>query len=395
MPPSPLPRLRPLVSVPLTADSESDVALFDPLRLDPEISGPIAVLGREEWRIASGLADAVEPEGDHELPFELIQRLDELGLLDNDAYRLRFGAGFEEFRRQSDRPATGAGVEYSPDRFDLRVTIGGMVADDWDMPPVSSARAVLAPGCSLRAGAPLYSRSFASVRHTRDRLRRVVLLGNLEAALDPILIPLAKPFATPLGSVPVDGEALAAIGALPGPSQLAHLGTRVLERAALFCRVLFPNTPIVPLLVSAPRPGENLLAHSSLESAAEQLTQLEALEGLTLYVLCTDLYHAGAGDPNASASPKPGIVLAGGSGQAIREDDRRCLDALTRLDAEDYARAVDEAEDPVRSALGRAPYLLMRALTAAGESKLAGSTLGYLQVPVPGRLATAASVVWH
>ena len=411
VPDAPAP-LRPLRAVPVTADREPPVALHDPLGVAPAGAGTQVVLSPAEWAVArafdgrrefgelSRLGAERDPSGGwSEVRVRgLAERLQAGLLLAEPGFERAFEASFEAFRRLDARPAAGAGSEYSADAFELRMAIGGLVADDWDMPPLPHARAVLTPASPLGEMAPLYSRAWAAVRHAREEIARVCVLANLEAPLEPLVVPLAKPFDTPLGRVPCDTEALARLGLLPGRTQLAHLHARAIERQVLFCRVLFPDVPLVPLLVGSSPFAEG----PETEEAVAALRALDEAEGRTLWVVASDLTRLGAGPSDAGGTGddrRRAAVLGGATGAAIRDVDRRCLDALTKLDPEAYAELVRDEEDSRRTALAAAPYLLLRLLekrrSLRDDEPLAGSTLGYLQSPRPGRVTTAAAVVWH
>jgi predicted class III extradiol MEMO1 family dioxygenase len=366
----------------------------------------------------------------------VVAHLEAALLLDNQAFRDARERAFQSFRREDRRPSYGAGAEYPDDPFELRLRIGGLVADDWDMPPLPHAQGLLAPDALIERAAQLYARSYAAVRHARGHARRVVLLGNVGARLDAPLIPLAKPFATPLGEVPIDGEALAALGQLPGQDQLAHRTSKALERQALFVRLLFPDTPVLALLVSD-LPG--LLGedadgpdHERVEACSAALARLDDLEGPTLMICAAPLYRegplgapaqeqapesgpkpaprpaTGQPDPQAEApgDPRPphrgfgpGTLLGGSHGGRIRNGDRSAIDALTQVDSEAFLQVLREEDDPLRNRWAAAPLLMLRWLEERFSLKdgtpVKGSTLGYAPQLAPGELSTAASIVFH
>ncbi len=390
------------------------IVLRDPLGVSPEATRGAVRLGPLEWAIArrlDGRSDArsiaqrasveLETQVADEEVRSLAARLSGLLLLHDASYDEALGRAFELFRKQPERPALGPGKEYESDAFELRLKIGGMVADDWDMPPLPHAQGLLSPAGPISQARSLYSRAFASVRHAKGDIARVLLLANLGAPLETPLVPLVKPFQTPLGLVEPDREALAAIGLLPGRDQLAHALNPVLERQCLFCRVLFPGVPVLPILVSAPRTDASTpAALNELERAIARLGRLEALPGRTLTIAAADLYRIGsANHAGLAAPPDRGFVLGGETGDRIRSTDRQLLDHFTRLDPEAFLGTALEDSDPVRARHAAAPYVLLRLLekrrSLKDGSELLGSTMGYLQMPAPGEVATAAAVVLH
>jgi AmmeMemoRadiSam system protein B len=427
-----VPRLRPLG---LRSRWDDGVALGDPFGLSPECAAGGPKLSREVWAIArrldgnssaAGIAERLSAEFGRTVEVAEVEaavaHLDRALLLDNAAFREARERAFQGFRKEARRPPAGAGSEYPDDPFELRLRIGGLVADDWDMPPLPHAQGLIAPDAPIERAAQLYARSYAAVRHARGHARRIVLLANVGARLEAPLIPLAKPLATPLGEVPIDGEALAVLGQLPGQDQLAHRATGTLERQSLFVRLLFPETPVLALLASD-LPGllEDPVGDADrerLEVASAALARLDELEGPTLMICASPLFREGplgappgaaAASPaeaRASGEPRPphagfgsGTLLAGSHGGRIRAGDRAAIDALTQVDSEAFLQVLREEDDPLRSRWAAAPMLLVRWLeerfSLQDGTPVRGSTLGYAPQLAPGELSTAASIVFH
>ena len=92
-------------------------------------------------------------------------------------------------------------------------------------------------------------------------------------------------------------------------------------------------------------------------------------------------------------------MIGGDLGRRTTDRDREAIDSATRLDHEIFLAAADQDDDPARRSLAAAPYLLLRALEGSASlvdgSPVRGSTLGYLQMPAAGEIATAAAIVFH
>ncbi|MEZ5980526.1 MAG: AmmeMemoRadiSam system protein B [Planctomycetota bacterium] len=398
------PPLRPLgVSGPLPGDR---VAVYDPLGVSEPAREGAFLLDVEEWtwaqgfdgradvgalaeRIGRGARGEVRPER----IADLAERLSRAHLLEDDRFERAFAREFDGFRRDTVRNPLGAGTEYPSDPFDLRIRIGGVVADDWDMPPLEDPVGVWAPGGPLPAAAALYGRAYAAIRHARRDVRRVVVMGSAGGPLDPLLVPLAKPFETPLGTVEVDREALAQLGVLPGREQLAHRFASVLERQLLFVRLLFPTVPIVPILVGSFDAEREPAGDPEVVEALAALERVRALEGRTLVVAASDLYHLRRPHALTAAAP-PGAMLGGARGNEIAAGDRAELDAFESLDPDAFARASLLDGDPGRASQASAPYLLL-AHAVGSCPGLRATNLGYLQCPAPGALFTAGASVLY
>lgn len=418
------PKLRPLgISTPLDG-SEGAVRLSDPLGLRPQGPGPDIDIPPAEWAIlrrfdgergSSEIAEAATDELGRSVSVaevdQLVTRASDLLLLEDQTYERALDRAFDEFRRQAIRPAVGPGRDYEQNGFDLRVRIGGLVADEWDLPPLPQAQGLWTPAAPLGMAGPVYSRAWAAVRHCRSAIDRVVLMGSVGAPLDSLLVPLAKPFETPLGQVAVDSEALAALGHLPGRDQLAHRDSLELERQLLFVRLLFPELPVVPLLVSSPNRAVGTPEAwetrecDEVERAVGGLRAVLELEGRTLVIAAADCYRRGHARAGSKLDAPRGTILGGDLGGRIRDADREAIDAATRLDPDGFIAVAFDDEDPARAALAAAPYLMLRTLEGRQSyapleddeepEPVRGSTLGYLPMPGAGQVSTAAAVVFH
>ncbi len=364
--------LRPVEGVPVAGGR---VALVDPLGVASE---PF-VLEPAEWdllRANPGAAGA--------LPAELRARLSGAGLLQDEVFEERRREALDRFRALPARPAAGAGSDYEADPTSLRIEIGGLVANDWDMPPVHDALAVLAPATPIRTAAPLYARAWAALRHAED-VARIVLLGVSRAPLQRVLVPCDKDLETPLGTVAVDRAALGALQVVPGRDELAHRDALALERHALFARVLFPRAPVVPLLVGAVGAGTAPPGGSArVEAAVEALRRVRALPGRTLVVAASDLAHLAATVAGGAAAepPAPG---------ELRAADRRALAHATALEPEAFWTALRGR--PRMAEHAAAPYLALRLM--ADAAPLRAEVLGYLQIPIEGGTITTAAAVFR
>jgi AmmeMemoRadiSam system protein B len=393
-----------------TLAPQGRVALFDPLGVSPSAREGGLVLDEDEWRIAQAfdgsttLAELVSAgprsrgEGrDGGAPEHasagiarvqaLAERLSRENLLEDEHFERSLAREFETFRRSERRAASGAGSEYPADPFDLRLRLGGVVADDWDMPPLAGVAGLWAPGGPLPAAAALHGRAWAAVRHSPERFERVVLLGSVGAPLEHVLVPLAKSFDTPLGPLEVDREALAFLGVLPGRAQIAHRATNVLERQALFVRLLFPRAAIVPILVGGLDPDREPASDARFAEALEALGRLAYFPG-TLFVAAADLYH----------QRRPSGVGPIAAGARVAETDRRQVRAVEDLDAAAFAAAALEDGDGARTAQAGATYLLLALLAERAASagvELTATNLGYLQCPTPSALFTTGAAVFH
>jgi AmmeMemoRadiSam system protein B len=184
------------------------------------------------------------------------------------------------------RPAV-AGRFYPSDPGELRREVRNLLAAA-AMPVTTGAghprpKALIAPHAGYIYSGPIAASAYARLGDAGD-IRRVLLLGPAHRLpFRGIAYPTADAFATPLGDLPVDQDAIAAIADLPQVTQLdrAFDGEHCLEVQLPFLQTLLgDDVRIVPLVVG--------------EATGEEVAAvLEQLWGgpETLIVISSDLSH--------------------------------------------------------------------------------------------------------
>jgi len=149
------------------------------------------------------------------------------------------------------RPPAVAGRFYPGDPVELRRVIERLLdeVEPDDAPP---PRAVIAPHAGYDYSGPIAASACARFAPDRDIIKRIVLIGpSHHLAFKGVAASSAEGFATPLGVVPVDTEAVRRICALPQVTILdeAHAGEHSLEAHLPFLQVVLRDFKIVPLAV--------------------------------------------------------------------------------------------------------------------------------------------------
>lgn len=114
------------------------------------------------------------------------------------------------------------------------------------------AKVLVAPHAGHVFSGPIAGTAYRPFRDRADRIRRIVLLGPAHrVGFRGIATTSADAWATPLGTVPVDWDAVQAVLTLPGVSVLdrAFAEEHSLEVHIPFIQRVFPQVAIVPLLV--------------------------------------------------------------------------------------------------------------------------------------------------
>jgi hypothetical protein len=175
-----------------------------------------------------------------------------------------------------------AGRFYPADPDALRNLIRTLLAQ---VPPATGPvpKAIIAPHAGYLYSGPIAASAYAQFLPARDLIRRIVLLGPSHfVALDGLATSSAEAFATPLGVVPLDLEAIRQLRSLPQVRELdaAHAEEHSLEVHLPFLQTVLASFTLVPLAV-----GE-----TSPEGIAEVLETLWTGPE-TRFVISSDLSH--------------------------------------------------------------------------------------------------------
>lgn len=182
------------------------------------------------------------------------------------------------------RPAAVAGTFYPGQAEELAREVASLLQSaeaGSGFEPVP--KAIIAPHAGYLYSGPIAASAYARLKPARGRIRRVVLLGPVHRVpVRGLALPGADSFATPLGTVPVDQDALAAIAHLPqvAESAQAHAWEHSLEVHLPFLQSVLDRFSLVPLAVGDASPDE----------VAEVLDILWGGEE-TLIVVSSDLSH--------------------------------------------------------------------------------------------------------
>lgn len=182
------------------------------------------------------------------------------------------------------RPPAVAGLFYPDDPEVLRRDVEAHLAAAGLAEQETAPKALILPHAGYVYSGPVAASGYARLPEVaRRRIRRVVLLGPCHhVPLRGLAVPRAEAFATPLGAVPVDREAVARALALPQvvTSDEAHAAEHSLEVHLPFLQRLLGDFALVPFAVG--------------DASAEEVAEvLELLWGgpETLVVVSSDLSH--------------------------------------------------------------------------------------------------------
>jgi AmmeMemoRadiSam system protein B len=172
------------------------------------------------------------------------------------------------------RPVTGA-----PSTPTAAGAAPGAPASARRRPP----KAVIAPHAGYSYSGPIAASAFAALSGAAADIRRVVLLGpSHRVPLRGLGLPGVERFATPLGEVPLDLEAAAAVERLPQVAVRpdAHLAEHSLEVELPFLQVVLGSFELLPLVAG----------DAGGDEVAEVLEQVWGGDD-TVLVVSSDLSH--------------------------------------------------------------------------------------------------------
>ena len=180
------------------------------------------------------------------------------------------------------RPPAVAGHFYPASPAELSADIDALLAtESWRFP--RQPKALVVPHAGYIYSGSTAATAYAALADWRQTIHRVVLLGPTHrGAVRGLALPKTEAFATPLGTIPRDLEAMAEISQLPQIvlSDVAHAEEHSLEVHLPFLQRVLGNFSLVPLAVGQATP----------EAVAEVLDQLWGGPE-TLIVVSSDLSH--------------------------------------------------------------------------------------------------------
>lgn len=144
-------------------------------------------------------------------------------------------------------------------------------------------KAVIAPHAGYVYSGPVAASAYARLAARRNEVERVVLLGPAHRVpVRGLAVPEADAFATPLGVVPLDREALDRALGLPQvvPFDMAHVAEHSLEVHLPFLQLCFESFRLAPFVVGDAAPEEVAEVIELLWGGPE-----------TLLVVSSDLSH--------------------------------------------------------------------------------------------------------
>ena len=178
-----------------------------------------------------------------------------------------------------------AGTWYPGDARALGMAVDDYTAGAERLAPerLDRLKAVIAPHAGYRYSGPVAGSAYAQVAAIGERISRVVLFGpSHHVGFRGLAVSGADAYRTPLGTVPIDRDAVRHLSDLPfvQPMDAAHAREHSLEIHLPFLQRVLHDFSLVPVVTGDASPGDVAEALAHLWGGPE-----------TLIVISTDLTH--------------------------------------------------------------------------------------------------------
>jgi hypothetical protein len=405
------PRLRPVETIVVpTASGEKVLVLRDTLGVakgHAQVPLPLVpILARFTGRATCAeIAAAAGKELGEEIPVSFVvglaTELEDALYCEGPAFRAAKERIFAEFHDAEVRPASHAGGAYHDDPKKLAHYIDYECHRPAGSKPKAAARvrALVAPHIDPWRGALGYGHAYGALKAAlaegaTDEPRTFVILGTSHAPMREPFALCKKAFATPLGPLPCDGEAVDRLAAAarfdPWADEFNHKREHSLEFQTVFLKHLVGERParIIPILAGLGEHQANATDPAKDDAVRRFLDALAAIveERSAIVVAGADLAHVGPrfGDPEP-------LDEAGRASLETR--DRASLDlALAAERAPFFAHVAEDLE--TRRVCGLGPIYSMLSVMPRG---LRGELLHYEQNvdPDEGSIVSHAAVAYY
>jgi AmmeMemoRadiSam system protein B len=179
------------------------------------------------------------------------------------------------------RSAAVAGLFYPESPIELGASVQTFLSEA--SPESRPPKAVIAPHAGYIYSGPIAGKAYGSLGAQASLLRRVILIGPSHRVwFEGVAVPAAEAFATPLGELHVDSEALDRLRELPMvvTSDEPHALEHSLEVQLPFLQLIAPKAEIVPIVAGHASPSDVETVIASVWGGVE-----------TLIVVSSDLSH--------------------------------------------------------------------------------------------------------
>ena len=324
---------------------------------------------------------------------DLVAELDAALLLDNRASQMAEDQALMEYRTAEFRPPSHAGLVYPEESDEVTATIDGFyreVPPEDVEEPDGELVGIVCPHIDYARGHQTYARLWRRVGPSLDDVELIIIFGTDHRGGLGTLTPTTQSYATPLGVLPTDRDAVEQIAQALGTEkafaeEAHHMREHSIELAAVWLHHALGgrSCPVVPVLCGSFHhfvSGEGNPADDEAVNALLQSLQNAAAGRKTLVIAAGDLAHVGPAFGDALP-----VDVAGRARLAAA--DEASLAAICDGDAEGFFE-LSRQEGDSRRICGLPPiYLALRYLEGTK-----GESLGYDQCPADSQGGSLVSI---
>lgn len=407
-----MPRLRNVEPIPVMVQGTQAIALKDPLQISDNVvcMHPDAV---QFLALLDGRHSVVDIQAEltrkagrivyvEEIQ-KLLERLDEVYLLDGERFRAAFEQKVADYRQLPFRPNAHAGMSYSDDPDVLRNQIQGFFAGPKGpgVPEFFSDQrrplGLIAPHIDIKAGGGCFAHGYHALASGQPS-DVYVIFGTGHAGVEGMFTATTLDFQTPLGTVATDrafiGELSRELGRDCAAEEILHASEHVIEFQTIFLQYLLGgchNFSIVPILCSLSLryfddhgrfEGQKRFFDDFCRAVREVCRRTPKS---VCFIASADLDHIGPryGDPFV---PHEGTV------RNALERDAHLLSHLKRMEVDEFVRLVVQDNDSARIC-GFSPITTMLHCMDATEGTIL--SLDYATVDERNSFVSFSSMIFH
>ncbi|HEY3447987.1 MAG TPA: AmmeMemoRadiSam system protein A [Myxococcales bacterium] len=255
------------------------------------------------------------------------------------------------------RPAEFAGSMYPRDAHELTRQLDALLAQA--QPFEGPVQAVLVPHAGMEWAGPVVAKALGALKG--HRYKRIVVLAEAhKPKWSGVALPAEASFATPLGNVPMDAAGIQLLEGYPPFERkaVAFDDDYVVEALLPYLQRLWPNVPVLPVVVGRTEEGERPRLGRTLRHVLDESTLLVATATFTHFG------NWGDGQPFSLDGGKEALE------KRVYAYEQPVVDALLARASEDWARERTSHQAQTRSCGFNALSVLLGALDGGEKGTL-------------------------
>lgn len=382
------PRLRQIDFQPVIYEEQQMWLIRDPMELSdyqliltPELAQIVTLFdgSRNMDQIRADIEKRFGFPANQELIDNILEKLNEAFLIENERSRNMMQLQLEEFRENGLRQASLAGLGYPKDPEELSEALNAFGNEDrLDDESNWLGRGIVSPHIDYQRGGAIYSSVWRRAARAINEAELVLIFGTDHFGSTGSITLTQMPYATPYGVIPTEPNLIAALAEEIGPDlfreELHHRQEHSIELSAVWLHHMRRDNicPVVPILCGS---FHHFVTNSHHPADDPKIIKfIETLQTQTagkkvLAVASVDLAHLGPsfGDP---------FFMDFSRREELAKSDASLMEAIAQGDADRFFQEVASVKDQNRICGFSSIYLMLRFLGV-----VEGFSIAYEQCP--------------